>query len=68
MPKAKTDEVPEGHVTVRITKFGDGKVSSGVHVAEEGDIMLAKDESIVIAKSVADELEVRGFAEIVPDA
>lgn len=50
-------------VEVTITKFGEGKVSTGFHVAGEGDIFAGRGEKIAVSKEVASSLEARGFAE-----
>lgn len=60
LPKAE----PVGDlVEVTITKFGEGKVSTGVHVAGEGDIFASRGEKIMVSKAVAARLEVLGVAE-----
>lgn len=51
-------------VNVRITKLGDGQVSSGEHLPGEGDLMHEKDEIVSLPRLVAEALEVKGFAEI----
>lgn len=50
-------------VEVTITKFGEGKVSTGMHVAGEGDIYASRGDKIMVSKEVSDSLEARGFAE-----
>jgi hypothetical protein len=50
-------------VEVTITKFGEGKVSTGVHVAGEGDIYAARGDKIMVSKDIASRLETSGFAE-----
>lgn len=50
-------------VEVTITKFGEGKVSTGVHVAGEGDIYAGRGDKIMVSKEVAARLEVLGVAE-----
>lgn len=60
LPKAK----PVGDlVEVTITKFGEGKVSTGVHVAGEGDIFASRGDKISVSKEIAARLEVLGVAE-----
>jgi hypothetical protein len=55
---------PNGEmVEVVITKFGEGKVSTGEHVAGEGDIYASRGDKIIVAKHVAVRLEVLGVAE-----
>lgn len=63
--KPNTDAGTAGaKVTVRITRFGDGKVSSGKHVPAEGDVMLAEGDTVSVDQVTADALEERGLAEI----
>lgn len=57
-PKQSTEVV-----LVTITKFGAGKVSTGVHVAGPGDIMAIKGEILEVSRTVAEALEAKGFAE-----
>ena len=52
-------------VKVRVTKFGEGLVSTGVHVQGEGDVMASRGDILEVSKTVANSLEVRGFGEIV---
>lgn len=60
LPVAK----PNGNlVEVTITKFGEGKVSTGRHVAGEGDIYASRGDKIMVSKEVAARLEVLGVAE-----
>lgn len=49
-------------VWVGITRFGAGKVSTGVHNMEVGDVKAKEGERMQVAKSVAASLEARGFA------
>jgi hypothetical protein len=78
MPKApvqadeETDTVRERpapqadkRVSIVVTKFGAGKVSTGVHVTGEGDIYAAKGDKLEVDESTAKLLEARGLAEIV---
>lgn len=50
-------------VSVTITKFGDGKVSTGVHEAGFGDIYAKRGEKIAVSKGTAASLEAKGLAE-----
>lgn len=60
LPKA----APVGDlVEITITKFGEGKVSTGVHIAGEGDIYASRGDKIMVSKDVAIRLEVLGVAE-----
>ena len=49
---------------IRITKLGAGKVSTGVHVAVEGEVMAEAGALLTVPEDVAEKLEARGFAEI----
>ena len=51
-------------VTVRVTKAGDGKISTGKHVAMLGDEFYEQGEEYSVARSIAEALEVRGYVEI----
>lgn len=51
-------------VRVRVTKFGENKVSTGEHKSAFGDVFAAKDTILEVDEDTADELEARGFAEI----
>lgn len=62
MPKAK-EEPAKTSVKVRITKFGAGQVSTGEHVAGEGDIMAQHNDEMTVSPANADALEALGFAE-----
>lgn len=61
----QTGEIPPPEVvTCRVLKNGDGKISMGVHLAGVGDAFYEKGEEFDIERSIADELEDRGFVEI----
>lgn len=51
-------------VEITITKFGEGKVSTGVHVTGSGDIYAKRGEKMMVSKTIATRLEVLGVAEI----
>ena len=51
-------------VTVRVTKKGDGKISTGKHVTGLGDLTYEYRETPKLPRSIAMDLEERGFAEI----
>mgnify|MGYP001070007584 FL=1 len=53
----------DGAVKVRVVKFGAGKVSKGIHVAEEGDKYADRDEELWVDSDTAGALEENGFAE-----
>lgn len=55
----------EARVRVTITKFGDGKVSTGDFVMGKGDIMAKRGDVIEISADCAKALEERALAEIV---
>lgn len=57
-------EGPEPMVTVRITKMGDSKVSTGQHAPGVGEAYYLWKEEPRFPASVAQALEDRGFAEI----
>jgi hypothetical protein len=69
MPAHKKSEAGkvEALVRVTVTKFGDGKVSTGSHVAETGDAMAAKGTILAVDLPTATALEARGLAEIVDE-
>jgi hypothetical protein len=50
-------------VKIRVTKLGGGRVSTGVHVAVEGETMAQAGDMLTVPQTVADELEARGLAE-----
>ena len=52
----------DGMVLVTITKFGEGKVSTGIH-EPGGDIMAAKGDVLEVTPDVAASLEAKGYAE-----
>jgi hypothetical protein len=54
-------------VKVKVTKRGDGKISTGVHNAAMGDELYEQGETFSIAKNIADELEDRGFVMILDE-
>jgi len=51
-------------VKIRVTKLGAGKVSTGVHVAAEGELFADAGDILAVAHDAAEELEARGFVEI----
>lgn len=64
VPK-KGRKLPEGQVSVRVTKFGADKgVSTGIHVAEQGDVMAKAGDIIMVDESTGRALEGKGLAEI----
>ena len=54
----------DSDVKVRITRLGGGKVSTGVHVAVEGEVMAEAGAILTVPEDVAEALEARGFAEV----
>jgi len=66
MAKAETkNEAPKGTVTVKITKFGAGQVSTGEHEPGVGDIMFKHGDTFECSPETAKGLEALGFAETV---
>lgn len=69
-PRKKTEEGAEapvpapGNVFIRITKFGAGRVSTGEHVAEFGDVMADMDDVLEVSEEVGKSLEAKGYGEI----
>lgn len=51
-------------VECRVLKMGDGKVSTGQHVAGIGEVHYDKGEVFKVERSIAEALEARGFIEI----
>lgn len=51
-------------VIVRITKMGDGKVSTGEHLSGEGDLLYEYGETPRLPRVVAEALEDAGYGEI----
>lgn len=62
-PARAVIQPPDDLVEVTITKFGEGKVSTGVHIAGEGDIYASRGEKLRVSKAIASRLEVLGVAE-----
>lgn len=58
----------EAMVNVRITKKGDGKVSTGKHIGGEGDELYEAGEIVSLPRSIAEQLEDAGHAEIQGEA
>jgi len=62
-------QVPNGMVAVRVTKHGDGKVSTGVHMAPDGDepggdVMAKRDDVLFVDPATAASMEAKGYGEI----
>jgi len=55
-------------VLCRVSKRGDGKVSTGVHTSRGGDELYEQDDEFRVAKDIADGLEDLGYVAIIPDA
>lgn len=62
-PAAAKPKSTSDMVEITITKLGDGKVSTGEHVAGEGDIYASRGEKLMVSPGVVASLEARGFAE-----
>jgi len=69
MPRGRPRKIvsgsDDGLVTVKITKFGAGKVSTGNHIAGEGDELADAGAELRVDADTAEALEERGFAEVV---
>lgn len=64
-PAAPVAKAGDEKVNVRITKAGDGKVSTGEYDAENNcDAYYKKGAVVTLARSIATDLEDRGFVEI----
>lgn len=61
--KAKAPEVPAGYVLCRVLKAGDGKISTGEHVAGHGDLTYSRNDVFAVPRFQAEALELRGFVE-----
>ena len=59
-----TKKANDNEVKVRVTKLGGGKVSTGVHIAVEGEVTAKAGDLLTVPSAVAGELEARGLAEI----
>lgn len=57
-------ELKPGHVYVTVTKFGEGKVSTGEHIAELGDVMAKKGDVLECPEDQAKIQEGFGLVEI----
>lgn len=60
---APTPDAATGSVMVTITKHGSGKVSTGVHVPEQGDVMAQRGDVLEVSEDTAASLEAKGYAE-----
>jgi len=56
--------VPPGYVRCRVLKAGDGKISTGEHLAGVGDLTYARNDVFNMPRPVGEELENRGLVEI----
>lgn len=63
--KVEVAQTEPEKVEVRVLKKGDQKISMGVHVAGIGEAHYEHGETFTVAKPIADELEDRGFVELV---
>jgi len=59
-PKEQT-KADDGLVECTVTKLGDGKISSGKHVASVGDVKYKRGEKFKVAKEIAESLADKGF-------
>jgi len=53
-----------GHVFVTVTKFGEGKVSTGQHIPDHGDVMAVKGDVLECPEEDAKIQEALGLVEI----
>ena len=60
MTKKSNDQA----VKIRVTRLGAGRVSTGVHVAVEGEVMAQAGDMLSVPQVVAEALEAQGLAEI----
>lgn len=51
-------------VWVTVTKFGAGQVSTGEHIAGQGEIYAERGDKLQVSQRVANSLEARGLAEM----
>jgi hypothetical protein len=64
MPKKNDARADGALVSLRITKFGEGRVSTGRHQAGGGDDFFAAGTVTQLPRPIAEALEARGFGEI----
>lgn len=64
--KVEVAQVEPEKVTVRVLKAGNEKISMGVHVAGIGEAHYEHGETFVVALPIAEELEERGYVEVIP--
>ena len=60
-----SEDAAQEMVRIRITKFGDGKISTGIHRAGFGDVMAGRGHEIEVDLATAKAHEAQGLAEIV---
>jgi hypothetical protein len=63
--KALREADPADVVTARVMKLGDGKISTGQHVPGVGEVHYERGEEFTTARAIAQDLEERGYVEIV---
>ena len=59
-----TKKTNDQAVKIRVTRLGAGRVSTGVHVAVEGEVMTQAGDMPSVPQVVAEALEAQGLAEI----
>lgn len=64
--KTEVAQVAPAKVTVRVLKKGHEKISMGVHVGGIGEAHYEHGETFEVDVPIAEELEERGFVEVVP--
>ncbi len=70
-PKPETDAVEPaapanvpGHVWVRVTKVGDGQISTGEYLPGHGNLTYSKGDKFQHPRPLAEQLEERHYVEI----
>jgi len=59
-----TKKTNDQAVKIRVTRLGAGRVSTGVHVAVEGEVTAQAGDMLSVPQVVAEALEAQGLAEI----
>jgi hypothetical protein len=55
---------PDELVHLRVTEFGDGKLSTGKHISGLGDEVFEKDDLLTVTADLAVSLRAKGYCEI----
>jgi len=59
-----SEPIPPGYVRCRVLKAGDGKISTGEHLAGVGDLTFAWKDVFNMPRPIGEALENRGLVEI----